>query len=138
MTRTDWTREEIADLFDLPFDELMFQAQTVHRAHHAAGEVQLCTLLSIKTGGCPEDCAAIARRPRVTTNSGVKADQADGASTRCCSDGACRPRPAAASRFCMGAAWREPKDRDLRRGLPRWSKGVQGSWDWRPASRSAC
>ena len=55
-SRTDWTRPEIAALFDLPFDELMFRAQTVHRAHHAIGEVQLCTLLSIKTGGCPEDC----------------------------------------------------------------------------------
>jgi biotin synthase len=54
--RTDWTREEIADLFDLPFDELMWEAQSVHRRHHARGEVQLCTLLSIKTGGCPEDC----------------------------------------------------------------------------------
>ena len=54
--RQDWTRAEIAALYDLPFDELMFQAQTVHRAHHAAGQVQLCTLLSIKTGGCPEDC----------------------------------------------------------------------------------
>ena len=55
-TRTDWTRAEIAALFDLPFDELMYRAQTVHRAHHAVSEVQLCTLLSIKTGGCPEDC----------------------------------------------------------------------------------
>ena len=54
--RTDWTREEIAALFDLPFTELLFQAATVHRANHPAAEVQLCTLLSIKTGGCPEDC----------------------------------------------------------------------------------
>ncbi|RAX27205.1 biotin synthase, partial [Enterococcus sp. HPCN18] len=52
--RNDWTRDEIAGLFDLPFDELMYRAQTVHRAHHAPSEVQLCTLLSIKTGGCPE------------------------------------------------------------------------------------
>ena len=56
MTRTDWTRAEIAALFDLPFTELVFRAAETHRAHHAAGEVQLCTLLSIKTGGCPEDC----------------------------------------------------------------------------------
>ena len=56
VTRTDWTREEIAGLFDLPFDELVYQAATVHRAHHAVGQIQLCTLLSIKTGGCPEDC----------------------------------------------------------------------------------
>ena len=53
--RRNWTRDEIAALFDLPFTELVFRAAEVHRAHHAAGEVQLCTLLSIKTGGCPED-----------------------------------------------------------------------------------
>ena len=56
MNRTDWTRAEIAQLFDLPFTELLFRAAEAHRAYHAAGEVQLCTLLSIKTGGCPEDC----------------------------------------------------------------------------------
>ena len=56
LIRNDWTREEVATLFDLPFTELVFQAAEIHRAHHAAGEVQLCTLLSIKTGGCPEDC----------------------------------------------------------------------------------
>jgi hypothetical protein len=54
--RTDWTRDEIAALFDLPFGELVFRAQTVHRAHHAPDQVQMSTLLSIKTGGCPEDC----------------------------------------------------------------------------------
>jgi len=56
MTRSDWTRDDIASLFDLPFTELVFRAAEVHRAHHAANEVQLSTLLSIKTGGCPEDC----------------------------------------------------------------------------------
>jgi biotin synthase len=59
--RTDWTREEIAALFELPFTELVFRAAEVHRAHHRAGEVQLCTLLSIKTGGCPEDCGYCAQ-----------------------------------------------------------------------------
>src|SRR5512140_2917910 len=54
--KRDWSRAEIAALFDLPFTELVFRAAEIHRAHHAAGEVQLCTLLSIKTGGCPEDC----------------------------------------------------------------------------------
>lgn len=58
--RTDWSRAAIATLFDLPFTELLFEAASVHRAHHPATEVQLCTLLSIKTGGCPE-IAAIAR-----------------------------------------------------------------------------
>ena len=55
--RTDWTREEIAGLFDLPFTELLFRAASVHRENHPPEQVQLCTLLSIKTGGCPEDCA---------------------------------------------------------------------------------
>lgn len=71
--RTDWTRAEIAALFDLPFDELMWRAQGVHRAHHAAGEVQLCTLLSIKTGGCPEDCGYCSQS--VSAESGLKADK---------------------------------------------------------------
>ena len=57
-TRTDWTRGEIAALFDLPFTELLFRAAQVHRAHHAANEVQMSTLLSIKTGGWPEDCGS--------------------------------------------------------------------------------
>ena len=59
--RTDWTRAEIAALFELPFTELLFQAASVHRHHHAPDQVQLCTLLSIKTGGCPEDCGYCAQ-----------------------------------------------------------------------------
>ena len=70
-TRTDWTREEIAELFALPFDELVYQAATVHRAHHAVGQIQLCTLLSIKTGGCPEDCGYCSQS--VKADSGVEA-----------------------------------------------------------------
>ena len=70
-TRTDWTRDEIAALFDLPFMELVFRAAEVHRAHHAADEVQLCTLLSVKTGGCPEDCGYCAQS--VHADAGVKA-----------------------------------------------------------------
>ena len=73
MTRTDWTRAEIADLFDLPFTELVFRAAEVHRAHHAAGEVQLCTLLSIKTGGCPEDCGYCSQSAHA--NTGLKAEK---------------------------------------------------------------
>src|SRR5688572_4423560 len=68
--RTDWTRAEIAALFDLPFTELVFRAAEVHRAHHRAGEVQLCTLLSIKTGGCPEDCGYCSQS--VSADSGVE------------------------------------------------------------------
>src|SRR3546814_16627384 len=70
-TRTDWTREEIAELFDLPFDELMWEAQGIHRRHHARGEVQLCTLLSIKTGGCAEDCGYCS--PSAHAETGLKA-----------------------------------------------------------------
>ena len=69
--RTDWTRAEIAALFDLPFTELVFRAAEVHRTHHTPGEVQLCTLLSIKTGGCPEDCGYCAQS--VHADSGVEA-----------------------------------------------------------------
>ena len=71
--RTDWTRAEIADLFDLPFTELVFGAAKVHRANHAAGEVQLCTLLSIKTGGCPEDCGYCSQSAHADT--GLKAEK---------------------------------------------------------------
>ncbi len=70
-SRNDWTREEIAELFDLPFDELMWEAQGVHRRHHARGEVQLCTLLSIKTGGCAEDCGYCSQSAHADT--GLKA-----------------------------------------------------------------
>jgi len=108
-SRTDWTREEIADLFDLPFTELVFRAAEVHRAHHAAGEVQLCTLLSIKTGGCPEDCGYCSQSVRA--DSGVKATKL--MDVREVLQGAARARDAGSQRFCMGAAWRNPKDRDM-------------------------
>ena len=107
--RTDWTREQIAALFDLPFDELMFQAMTVHRAHHAVGEVQLCTLLSIKTGGCPEDCGECSQS--VKADSGVKATKL--MDVREVLQSAARAKDAGSQRFCMGAAWRNPKDRDM-------------------------
>ena len=109
MTRTNWSRAEIAELFDLPFTELVFRAAEVHRANHAPGEVQLCTLLSIKTGGCPEDCGYCSQS--VSANAGLKAEKlmdVDAVLT------AAREAKAAGSqRFCMGAAWREPKDRDM-------------------------
>ncbi len=109
MTRTDWTRDEIAALFDLPFDELMYQAQTVHRAHHAAGEVQLCTLLSIKTGGCPEDCGYCSQS--ASAESGVKATKL--MDPRAVLQAAAQAKDSGSQRFCMGAAWRNPKDRDM-------------------------
>ena len=94
----------------MPFDDLMFQAQSVHRAHHAPGEVQLCTLLSIKTGGCPEDCGYCSQSK--SAESGVKATQADGFRAPCCRWRRKR-RDSGSQRFCMGAAWRNPKDRDM-------------------------
>ena len=107
--RTDWTREEIAALFDLPFHELMWRAQTVHRDNHAAGEVQLCTLLSIKTGGCPEDCGYCSQS--VHADSGVEATKL--MDVRQVLQSAAQAKDAGSQRFCMGAAWRNPKDRDM-------------------------
>ena len=107
--RTDWTREEIAALFDLPFTELVFRAAEVHRAHHRAGEVQLCTLLSIKTGGCPEDCGYCSQS--VKADSGVEATKL--MDVREVLQSAARAKDAGSQRFCMGAAWRNPKDRDM-------------------------
>ena len=106
--RTDWTREEIAELFDLPLTELLFRAAEVHRAHHPADQVQLCTLLSIKTGGCPEDCGYCAQS--VHADSGVAATKL--MDVREVLQSAARAKDAGSQRFCMGAAWRNPKDRD--------------------------
>nr|WP_294851684.1 biotin synthase BioB [uncultured Sphingomonas sp.] len=109
MTRTDWTRDEIAALFDLPFTDLVFRAAEVHGAHHAAGEVQLCTLLSIKTGGCPEDCGYCSQS--ASAESGLKAEKLMDVDAVLAS--AAEAKAAGSQRFCMGAAWREPKDRDM-------------------------
>ena len=107
--RTDWTRAEIAALFDLPFTELLFRAASVHREHHAADEVQLCTLLSIKTGGCPEDCGYCSQSAHA--DSGVKATKL--MDVRAVLQSAAQAKDAGSRRFCMGAAWRNPKDRDM-------------------------
>jgi biotin synthase len=109
MIRTDWTRDEIAALFDLPFTELLFRAQGVHRAHHAPDQVQLCTLLSIKTGGCPEDCGYCSQS--VKAESGIKATKL--MDPRAVLQKAAEAKDAGSQRFCMGAAWRNPKDRDM-------------------------
>ncbi|WP_395622402.1 biotin synthase BioB [Sphingomonas daechungensis] len=109
MTRNDWTRAEIAELFDLPFTELVFRAADVHRHHHAAGEVQLCTLLSIKTGGCPEDCGYCSQSAHADT--GLKAEKLMDADAVIAA--AREAKAHGSQRFCMGAAWREPKDRDM-------------------------
>jgi biotin synthase len=107
--RTDWSRAEIAELFALPFDELVYQAQTVHRAHHAVGQIQLCTLLSIKTGGCPEDCGYCSQS--VKADSGVEATKL--MDVQAVLQKAAEAADAGSRRFCMGAAWRNPKDRDM-------------------------
>ena len=107
--RTDWTRDEIAALFDLPFTELVFRAAEVHRAHHAADEVQLCTLLSIKTGGCPEDCGYCSQS--ASADAGVAATKL--MDVREVLQSAAQAKDSGSTRFCMGAAWRNPKDRDM-------------------------
>jgi biotin synthase len=108
-SRSDWTREEIATLFDLPFTELVFRAAEIHRAHHDAGAVQRSTLLSIKTGGCPEDCGYC--NQSVSADTGLKATKL--MDVRAVLQAAAQARDNGSSRFCMGAAWREPKDRDI-------------------------
>ena len=107
--RTDWTRDEIAALFDLPFTELVFRAAEIHRAHHAADEIQLCTLLSIKTGGCPEDCGYCAQS--VKADAGVEATKL--MDVQAVLQSAAQAKDHGSQRFCMGAAWRNPKDRDM-------------------------
>lgn len=107
--RHDWSRSEILALFDLPFPELLFRAATVHRAHFDPAEVQVSTLLSVKTGGCPEDCSYCPQAQRYHT--GVRAQKL--MSTDAVLARARAARDAGASRFCMGAAWRSPADRDI-------------------------
>jgi len=109
LPRTDWTRDEIADLFDLPFTELVFRAAETHRAHHAPGEIQLCTLLSIKTGGCAEDCGYCSQSAH--HNTGLKAEKL--VDVDAVMAAAREAKSAGSQRFCMGAAWRELKDRDM-------------------------
>jgi biotin synthase len=105
----EWTVDRILDLYALPFTDLLFQAQQVHRQHFKANEVQLSTLLSIKTGGCPEDCGYCPQSASYDT--GVDADKLMdvGAVTAA----AQRAKDAGATRFCMGAAWRSPKDQHI-------------------------
>jgi biotin synthase len=109
LPRHDWTRGEVRALFDLPFPELMFRAQSLHRQNFDPTEVQISTLLSIKTGGCPEDCAYCPQSARYDT--GLRAEKLMALDTVLAEARAAKS--AGASRFCMGAAWREPKDRDL-------------------------
>ena len=104
-----WSLTEVEALFDLPFSDLMHRAQTLHREHHDPNKVQLSTLLSIKTGGCPEDCGYCPQAARYHT--GVENEaMMDVAAVV---SAAKLAKENGASRFCMGAAWRGPKQRDL-------------------------
>ncbi len=108
--RHDWTPEEVQALFALPFMDLLLRAQAVHRVHHVPNTVQMSTLLSIKTGACPEDCAYCPQSVRYAT--GVEAQPLmQLAEVRAA---ARRARDAGATRFCLGAAYRAPKARDIR------------------------
>ncbi|GMQ97010.1 MAG: biotin synthase BioB [Gammaproteobacteria bacterium] len=109
--RHDWQPDEVVALFSLPFSELMYQAQMLHRQHHDPNRVQVSTLLSIKTGGCPEDCGYCPQSAHFETDVASQAlmtlDEVLSAARLAKAEGA--------TRFCMGAAWRAPKGRDLER-----------------------
>ena len=107
--RNDWQLDEVEALFALPFQDLLFRAQTVHRVHHAPNTVQMSTLLSVKTGACPEDCAYCPQSVRYDTGLDREALMAIADVTA----RAKAAREAGATRFCMGAAWRSPKKRDI-------------------------
>ena len=121
--RHDWTRAEVRALFALPFPELMFEARRASTAmHFDPAEVQISTLLSIKTGGCPEDCAYCPQSARYDT--GVDAEKL--MSLDAVLAEARAAKAGGASRFCMGAAWRAPKDRDVE-NVCAMVEGVQGA-----------
>ena len=107
--RHDWSRDQVLALFDLPFPQLMHEAAAVHRENFDPCEVQVSTLLSIKTGGCPEDCAYCPQSARY--NTGLAAHKL--LSLDEVIEKATQAKAAGASRFCMGAAWRSPKDKDV-------------------------
>jgi biotin synthase len=104
--RHDWSRDEIRRIYHLPLPELIFQAQLVHRAFHKPDEVQLCRLLSIKTGGCPEDCGYCSQSAHYKT--GVVREELT--SLAVVREAAMRAKKEGATRFCMGAAWRQVSD----------------------------
>jgi biotin synthase len=107
--RHDYSRDEVLALIELPFNDLLQRAHQAHRTHHDANAVQVSTLLSIKTGGCPEDCAYCPQAARYAT--GVKAEKL--MSLDAVMEKAKLAKSSGATRFCMGAAWRSPKDRDV-------------------------
>ena len=104
--RNNWNLEEVQDIYNTPLLDLIFRAATIHRKYNDTGEVQVCTLLSIKTGGCTEDCAYCPQAARyntgVTVQALMKKDEV--------LEHARKARDAGSTRFCMGAAWREVRD----------------------------
>jgi len=107
--RHDWTQDEVNALFDLPFNDLMFKAQTVHRENFNPNEVQVSTLLSIKTGACPEDCKYCSQSARYKTD----IDKERLMEVEKVLEAAQKAKAQGSTRFCMGAAWRNPKERDM-------------------------
>ncbi|WP_442587755.1 biotin synthase BioB [Pedobacter sp. AW31-3R] len=118
--RNDWTRAEIQEIYHQPLLELVYRAATIHREFHHPGEVQVCTLLSVKTGGCPEDCSYCGQAARYHTGIKVKAlmSKTDVVAI------AQRAKDAGSSRFCMAAAWREVRDNRDFENILEMVKGV--------------
>jgi biotin synthase len=112
--KNTWTKAEISEIYNSPLLELIYKAATVHREYHATGEVQVCTLLSIKTGGCPEDCAYCPQAARYNTGVDVQSLMKKEEVLAYAE----KAKNAGSTRFCMGAAWREVRDnRDFDRVL---------------------
>lgn len=109
VVRHDWSKKEVQAFFDMPFNDLMFEAQTVHRKNFNANEVQVSTLLSIKTGACPEDCKYCSQSARYKTD----IDKERLMEVEKVLEAAGKAKEQGSTRFCMGAAWRNPKERDM-------------------------
>ncbi|PQJ67156.1 biotin synthase BioB [Photobacterium angustum] len=107
--RNNWTVEEVQALFDKPFMDLVFEAQQVHRQYHQPNQVQVSTLLSIKTGACPEDCKYCPQSAHYRTD----VDKERLLEVERVLDAANKAKQSGATRFCMGAAWKNPKERDM-------------------------
>ncbi len=116
MFRNDWTISEIKEIYETPLLDLIYRAATLHREHNAIGEVQVCTLLSIKTGGCSEDCAYCPQAARYNTGVNVQALM----KKEQVLEYAAKAKSAGSTRFCMGAAWREVRD----------NKDLIACWIW--------
>jgi biotin synthase len=131
--RTDWTIPEIEEIYHSPLLELMYRAATVHRGHHATGEVQVCTLLSIKTGGCPEDCSYCPQSARYQTEVDAEAML----DSDVILNAARTAKDAGSTRFCMGAAWRNARKTKILTVSSIWF-AKSPIWIWKSAARWAC